>query len=82
GGGDPDTGDIPGDIPVDASLTAEYIQSLQYWKNAGLPVFNCEYCEEPGNTSASYGFGEQYSYTTLCALRPLEEITKTPPPGY
>jgi len=82
GGGDPDTGDIPGDIAVEPSLTAEYIQSLQYWKTAGLPVFNCEYCQESANTTTAYDNGEQYGYTTLCTLRPLDQVTETPPPGY
>jgi len=82
GGGDPDTGEIPGDVTVDPSFTAEYIQSLQYWKTAGLPVFNCEYCQESDHTSTAYGNGEQHGYNTLCTLRPLNQVTETPPPGY
>ncbi len=82
GGGDPDTGEIPGDVPVESQWTEEYLASLQYWKSAGLPVFNCEYCQEPSNTQAAYSSGAENGYRTLCTLRPLDQVTGTPPPGY
>jgi len=82
GGGDPDSSETPGDVAVESALTAEYVQSLQYWKTAELPVFNCEYCQEPANTATAYSNGEQNGYITLCTLRPLDQVTETPPPGY
>lgn len=82
GGGDPDTGDIPGDIPVESQWTTEYIQGLLHWKSAGKPVFNCEYCQETENTQAAYQNGADNGYKTLCTLRPLDSVTATPPPGY
>lgn len=82
GGGDPDEGGTPGDIGVDPALTDELIEDLEKWQAAGRPVFDIEYAREPGNAEIAYRLGSEKGFRTYVTLRPLDGLTKTPPPGY
>ncbi|MBU4179736.1 MAG: endo alpha-1,4 polygalactosaminidase [Actinobacteria bacterium] len=82
GGGDPDSGETEGDVPVDPELTDEYLGALALWRKAGKQVFDVEYAEEPVNTKRAYRLGEDHGFKTYVTLRPLEALTGTPPPGY
>ncbi|MBN1434323.1 endo alpha-1,4 polygalactosaminidase [Candidatus Fermentibacterales bacterium] len=82
GGGDPDTGDVLGDVPVDPDLTQEYLDCLADWQALGKPVFDVEYCEQPTNVEEAYSSGESEGYVTYCTLTPLDGLTQDPPPGY
>jgi cysteinyl-tRNA synthetase len=66
------------DIPTDPSITDWYIANLDKYREAGLPVFNCEYAvdqaDEAYNNSYAQGF---IPYVTR---RPLSQLTSTLPP--
>ncbi len=81
GGGDPDSGEIPGDVPVDSELTAEYLSYLSKWQQKDKPVFNVEYARNPTNVQRAYQLGSQYGLRTYVTLTELDELTSTPPPG-
>lgn len=82
GGGDPDTGDVPGDVSVDPELTQEYLENLSGWRCLRKPVFDVEYCQETCNVEEAYGNGADEGFVTYCTLRPLDGLTENPPPGY
>ena len=82
GGGDPDTGDIPGDMPVDPELTQEYLDNLSEWRDQGRPVFDVEYCQQAANVEEAYENGASEGFVTYCTLTPLDCLTQNPPPGY
>lgn len=82
GGGDPDSGEQPGDVPLDPYDSDEYVTNLKKWLGAGKVVFNCEYARETANVERSYRLGKENGFKTYVTLRLLDELTKTPPPGY
>ncbi|MBU4241160.1 MAG: endo alpha-1,4 polygalactosaminidase [Actinobacteria bacterium] len=82
GGGDPDSGETEGDVPVDRDLTDEYLDALALWRQADKPVFDVEYAEEPANTERAYRLGADQMFKTYVTLTPLDALTETPPPGY
>jgi cysteinyl-tRNA synthetase len=68
------------DWPNDASLTFDYIEYLDQYRNAGLPVFNCEYALD--HADAAYANSRQRGYVPYVTRRSLSQLTTTPPPGY
>ena len=68
------------DVPVDPTLTAEYIGLLDPFLAAGLPVFDVEYAL--ANASAAYANAAAHGYTACATRRSLSRLTTTPPPGY
>ena len=57
-----------------------YLNYLNKYKDAGLPVFDCEYAL----FKAQDGYSNSYSkgYIPYCTRRSLGQLTTTPPPGY
>lgn len=82
GGGDPDTAEHPGDVPVDPEDSNRYVNNLKKWQQLKKPVFNVEYAQKPSNVERAYWLGLYYGFKTYVTLRPLETLTNTPPPGY
>jgi len=68
------------DVPVDPTLTAEYISFLDQFLAAGLPVFDCEYALDDAGTA--YANAAAHGYVAYATRRSLSQLTSTPPPGY
>lgn len=79
GGGDPDTADQPGDVPVGSEDSAEYLTNLKLWQRQGKPVFNVEYAQQPAHVQRAYRLGMEQGFKTYVTLRPLDALTRTPP---
>ena len=82
GAGDPDLKEKVGDVPVDSENSKEYIDNLKRWQQLGKPVFNVEYAQSSSKVKRAYQMGKRYKFKTYVSLRLLDELTKTPPPGY
>jgi cysteinyl-tRNA synthetase len=82
GAGDPDAGGTPGDVPVDAGLTRDYLQDLSAWRANGKVVLDIEYARKPANVSRAYALGASRRFKTYVTLVPLDSLSATPPPGY
>lgn len=65
------------DVPTDPELTNYYINYLEKYKEAGVPVFNCEYALNYSDDAyeKSYNFG----FIPYCTRRSLSNITTVPP---
>lgn len=81
-GGDPDTGEEPGDVPVDAELSEEILSNLKKWKNAGKIVLDIEYAQERNNVNLAYSKGKENGFITYVTLSGLDELSSTPPLDY
>ena len=68
------------DIPNHPSLTNYYINYLDQYKAAGIPVFNCEYAVN--FAAEAYNKSHDKGYIPYCTRRALSRLTTTPPPGY
>ena len=68
------------DIAHEASLTSYYIDQLQRYLDAGLPVFDCEYAL--GNAATAYANGYRQGYVPYVTRASLARLTTTTPPGY
>jgi len=68
------------DTANDSSLTDYYIEYLDQYLEAGLPVFNCEYALEYAGNAYIRSYDE--GYISYCTRRSLSRLTTTPPPGY
>ena len=80
-GGNDDWSDPDGyDDRNDADLTDYYIEWLDRYKAAGLPVFNCEYAR--ARAATAYANSLNKGYIPYCTRRSLGALTTTPPPGY
>ena len=82
GVGDPDEPEQTEDMNIDPELTQEYLDALELWTQAGLPVFAVEYAVEPENAEEGYALGAEHGFITYVTTRPLAMLTETPPPGY
>lgn len=82
GGGDPDTGEKPGDVKVDPGLSQWYLANLRKWQKLGKPVFDVEYAQTRARVRRAYALGRLHKFKTYVTLRPLDRLTSTPPPGY
>ena len=82
GGGDPDSGEQPGDVPMDPEDSDTYVRDLKEWKKQGKIVFNCEYAQKNENVERSYRLGKENGFKTYVSLRLLDKLSDTPPPGY
>lgn len=68
------------DIGNDLSLTEYYLEYLDQYLGAGIPVFNCEYALEYAGDAYNKSYDE--GYVPYCTRRALSRLTITPPPGY
>lgn len=82
GGGDPDTGEQPGDEPVDPYWTETYLHDLSYWREAGKVIFHVEYALEADNVQEAFNLGREHGFITYVSMRLLDELSSTPPPHY
>jgi endo-alpha-1,4-polygalactosaminidase (GH114 family) len=64
----------------DADLTNYYIDYLDQYLTAGVPVFNCEYALEYAATAYANSYAE--GYVPYVTRRSLSQLTTTHPPGY
>jgi cysteinyl-tRNA synthetase len=64
----------------DASLVNYYLNHLDQYLSAGLPVFDCEYALDYANTA--YTSALHHGYVPYVTRRALSRLTTTPPPGY
>ena len=82
GAGDPDTGEIMGDVHRAPEDTGELLRDLALWQERGKPVFDVEYAQQPSNVRRAYTLGEEHGFKTYVTLRMLDALSQTPPPGY
>lgn len=68
------------DQPVESDLSDYYIEYLNPYAQAGLPVFNCEYARERAATA--YQRSNNAGFIPYCTRTSLSALTTTPPPGY
>ncbi|MBM4241523.1 MAG: hypothetical protein FJ150_07690 [Euryarchaeota archaeon] len=68
------------DILNEQSLTDYYLNYLDQYKKAGIPVFNCEYAL--AYASDVYEKSQDKGYIAYCTRRALSELSTTPPLGY
>ncbi|MCK5852495.1 endo alpha-1,4 polygalactosaminidase [bacterium] len=68
------------DIVNSSDIVNYYLNYLNQYKTAGVPVFDCEYALH----HALEGYSNAYSkgYIPYCTRRSLGQLTTTPPPGY
>lgn len=77
-----DDWDDPGgyDWENDSSLVDYTIIYLHGYKDAGLPVFNCEYALNLANTAYINSYAK--GYIPYVTRRSLSRLSSTPPPDY
>ena len=63
----------------ESSLTDYYIEYLDQYVAAGVPVFCCEYALNQASQAYSLAAGK--GYVPYCTRRSLGRLTTTPPPG-
>jgi cysteinyl-tRNA synthetase len=68
------------DQPTDPGQTAELLINLKAFKNAGIPVFCCEYALVRASTA--YEKASVNGLIGYCSRSSLSKLTTTPPPGY
>jgi len=68
------------DIANDLSLTGYYVENLDEYLAAGVPVFNCEYALN--YAGEAYSKSHDKGYVPYCTRRSLSELTTTHPPEY
>ena len=68
------------DIPKDKDVTDYYINNLNVYQNAGLPVFDLEYAVNFAGTA--YSNAKQHGYIPYCSRISLSYLTTTLPPDY
>ena len=81
GSGDPDTSESHGDQRWDPDESQELIYLLEEWQKQGKPVFNVEYAQESSNVKTAYKLGKEHDFKTYVTLRPLDQLTTSPPEG-
>ncbi|NOX18349.1 MAG: T9SS type A sorting domain-containing protein [Chlorobi bacterium] len=68
------------DFENDPSLTEYYLNFLNQYLSAGLPVFDCEYALE--YSGSAYARSYRNGFIPYSTRRSLGKLTTTPPPGY
>ena len=68
------------DFENEESLTGYYLDYLNQYLSAGIPVFDCEYALE--NADSAYAKSYRYGFIPYSTRRSLGRLTTTPPPGY
>jgi endo-alpha-1,4-polygalactosaminidase (GH114 family) len=68
------------DIANDSSLTDYYLEYLDQYLEAGVPVFNCEYALKYAGEAYNKSYNK--GYIPYCTRRSLSRLTTTPPPEY
>jgi cysteinyl-tRNA synthetase len=61
-------------------LSAYYLEHLAAYRDAGLPVFNCEYAQDHAERSYAISYAE--GMVPYASRRSLWHLTTTPPPDY
>jgi cysteinyl-tRNA synthetase len=64
----------------DNDLVNYYIEFLDKYLDADIPVFDCEYARD--SADSAYEKANDKGYIPYCTRRSLSKITTTPPPGY
>jgi len=67
------------DIRNEPSLTDYYLEHLESYQDAGIPVFNCEYAVE--HVGEAYERSLEKGFIPYCSRTPLSRLTTTPPPS-
>jgi len=68
------------DFINESSLVDYYIDYLDQYLEAGIPVFNCEYALNYADDAYSKSYSK--GYIPYCTRRSLSKLTTTPPPEY
>ena len=68
------------DIVNDSSLTDYYLEYLDPYMEAGIPVFDCEYALEYAGEAYNKSYNK--GYVPYCTRRSLSRLTTTPPLEY
>ncbi|UCG15250.1 MAG: endo alpha-1,4 polygalactosaminidase [Phycisphaerales bacterium] len=76
-----DWDDLAGYFANDAELTAEYLDYLDRYLDADVPVFACEYALQD-NAAEAYSLAADEGYVGYVTRRSLSQLTDTTPPGY
>ena len=76
-----DWDDVAGYFSNEPELTNEYLEFLDRYLAAGVPVFVCEYALDE-NADSAYQRAEARGYVPYVTRRSLSRLTDTPPPGY
>lgn len=81
-GGDPDEGEMQGDVPVEEELTEEILSNLKKWIEGGKIVLDIEYAQEEKNVKLAYKNGKENGFITYVTLSELEKLSENPPLDY
>jgi cysteinyl-tRNA synthetase len=65
------------DIPQDPNLSEYYLEELANYREAGLPVFDCEYAVNYATKAYALSLGK--GLIPYCTRRTLSRLTSTPP---
>jgi cysteinyl-tRNA synthetase len=76
-----DWDDVAGYFTNDEELTAEYLDYLNQYLDADIPVFACEYALQD-NAAEAYSLAADEGYVGYVTRRSLSRLTDTTPPGY
>lgn len=87
--GEADPDGMPGDVPMPALTvgeecepvcsTAYYLQRLEPFVAAGMPVFTVDYATEPENVEKAYAEARTHGFRPYVTTRQLDRLTETPP---
>lgn len=77
----PNSGQVPGDVPVDPATSATAQADLSVWQAAGKKVFDVEYAVQSAHASQAYAFGQSKGYVTYVGNQLLDHLSTTPPPA-
>lgn len=65
------------DTPVEPDLTDYYLDNLEVYREAGIPVFDCEYATAYADEAYTKSWDE--GFVPYCTRRSLSRLTTTPP---
>ncbi len=74
-----------GDRPMPATgefSTEYYLEKLETFEEAGLPIFTVDYALKQENADKAYRESLERGFTPYVSMRSLSKLSETPPPDY
>ena len=79
---DANSGDVRVPATGDGYSTQFYEETLEPFLAAGKVVLSVDYAQQAANVTEAYQRASANGYVPCVALRALDRLTSTPPPGY